>query len=621
VEVTEGIFVTDGVNRYRMLLPLAGLVSSMEGPLATAIEHGVPAGMPLNLAHDKCRVAGWSVARGVYIAKDMARQVGALHAPETDEDRGQIKALVEGFNLAYTRTQIQPYADFLETRIRPLASEPMRYWHGEASAAFAPRLAAAVYPEFFDVDAEFVDKDGLVDYSELLRRTRQVQPGVFHEPERDLLLFAHPYFRRSMAHANSLNAFVLRSFDAAARANPETTARLRLDPDLLGSPGSAKPVMELEYWHGPRYDDDIEKIPSGVSEHGSTPGERVYSGISRTHIWWKDPETRYNGGNGMRRVRTFEIEELIEDPSPGLDREEYGCRYAHAEYDLEQRAISHFDGAIRAYGGDAYLERIDARIDRAGKHSRYTKLFRLDGALPISNWKVVLTDFYRGNRLLPEYLGAPQNDLAQISPQEDEPEGPSALPLLSAYLALGNALREVQPGIAVLADQRILLGDKSLPIAEIGRGRTAEVMRQWLGEAEVATMQGREGLTNLAQVVLPEKDIRLAWRQVAEALGSAIRDDSDEKKVDSISVAIGWMINQVGVTLSVAGEAALVGQLLEALVPVVRPDEMPSVWIEDLRDLLCKIAPDLDAPVAWPTQAVHLGRIVLERPVAEPVTG
>jgi hypothetical protein len=134
-------------------------------------------------------------------------------------------------------------------------------------------------------------------------------------------------------------------------------------------------------------------------------------------------------------------------------------------------------------------------------------------------------------------------------------------------------------------------------------------------------MQGREGLINLAQVTLPEKDILLAWRQVAEALGSAIRGDSDEGKVDSVSVAIGWMINQVGVILSVAGEAALVGRLLEALVPVVRPDEMPSAWIENLRDLLCKIAPDLDAPVAWPTQAVHLGRIVLDRPAAEPATG
>jgi hypothetical protein len=47
------------------------------------------------------------------------------------------------------------------------------------------------YPEFFQAGSYLVDKDGLVDYAALLARTKKLSPGVFHEPKRDLVLFAH----------------------------------------------------------------------------------------------------------------------------------------------------------------------------------------------------------------------------------------------------------------------------------------------------------------------------------------------------------------------------------------------------------------------------------------------
>ena len=150
---------------------------------------------------------------------------------------------------------------------------------------------------------------------------------------------------------------------------------------MIGHPESARSQIELEYWHGPKYNDDIAMIPNGVAEHKSGERDRYFSGIDRTQIWWKSPETR--GGASRRKFRTFEIEELIEDESPGLGDGKYGCRYAHAEYDLDGKVISHFDGAIRAYAAEAYLDRIDSKIDRAGKHADYTKLFRLDGELPV----------------------------------------------------------------------------------------------------------------------------------------------------------------------------------------------------------------------------------------------
>jgi hypothetical protein len=84
-----------------------------------------------------------------------------------------------------------------------------------------------------------------------------------------------------------------------------------------------------------------------------------------------------------------------------------GCRYAHAEFSADEAAITHFDGAVRAHAWEPYLERIETSIDRAGKHADYTKVFRFDGTLAIPHWKRLLSDFFRGNKLIPEYLGAP----------------------------------------------------------------------------------------------------------------------------------------------------------------------------------------------------------------------
>ena len=341
----------------------------------------------------------------------------------------------------------------------------------------------------------------MVDYDALLERTRQLQPGVFHEPKRDLVLFAHRFFRRSLSHRNSLNQYVLRSFHRAATAG-EVTARLRLDPSLLGHPGSARDIMELEYWHGPRFDDDISTIPAGVAEHASDEREKFFSAVSKTHIWWKDPEERRREDTGPCMVRTFEIEELVEDPSPGLAENVFGCRYAHAEYDIEQVAISHFDGAIRAYEGDVYLARLDRLIDRAGKHADYTKLFRLDGLIPVATWKRVLTDFYRGNGLVPEYLGA----LSELPPQPiddaDAPVDAATLPALSAYVGLALSDGPADPGRHLLMDLKFDRSDARCSFAEIGRGHLAESMRQWCVNGDARLLCAESTTVNLSTIVL-----------------------------------------------------------------------------------------------------------------------
>lgn len=607
-----GVFLTDGVNRRRELLPASSIIEAMERQARDCRETGLPIGLPMNVSHDRCRAYGWSRATGLHFARDMARQIGVILTPEDAADRAEIQAAIDAFDAHHVAQSVAPYAEALRARV---PGEGLHLTHMEATFLVGPRLAARAYPELFELEGGLVDKDGLVDYPALLRRTRLLQPGVFHDLERDVVLFAHPFFRRSLSRRNALNPYVLETFHRIATAGDGMTARLRLDPDVLGHPDSVRRFIELEYWRGPRFTDDIAAIPNGVAEHKATPDQRFYSGVDNTQVWWKHPEARHEAARGEYAVRTFEVEELVEDPSPGLSSSLYGCRYAHAEYDLERTCISHFDGAVRAYPGEAYLERIERAIDRAGKHAAYTKLFRLDGRLPVADWKRLLSDFYRGNRLIPEYLGAPKE-----ADDEDLPpscvDGRRAVPALTALLNVNIASEEpaLEAVPSVLPEMVQRIGDADARLAEVGRGAVADLMRGWTDEERAGTAEIDDSLANLSTINLGAgAQVGERWREVALALASALSAEARAKRIVRVSLAVCWTRRGLLMTLSFAGMAECVVKLLEAAAPIVRPDQSAAVWADDFQVALHACAPELQGPVEWSQKAVTRGRLELDR--------
>lgn len=606
MKTAAAAFTSDGVNRQNILLPLATLVQSMEGLLANAIEWGIPYGTPSNISHDSCRPCGWSEPRGVYIAKDRSRQVGLVHEPETVDESEVIAAARRGFILRTQAERAEPFTDDLEDRISAHSTEARRFWHGEAAAAVEPGLAARMFPMFFDTGTDHVDKDGLVDFEYLTSCTKQIFPGVFHEQSQDLVLFAHRHFRRSYSLLNTVNDYVLRSFTEVAQTKG-VAGRLRLDPDMVGHPDSARSQIELEYWHGPKYTDDIAMIPDGVAEHKSTERDRYFSGIDKTQVWWKSPETR--GGVSKEKFRTFEIEELIEDESPGLDDGKFGCRYAHAEYDLQGEVISHFDGAIRAYSSDAYLDRIGRKIHRAGKYADYTKTFRLDGAIPVDLWKRVLTDWYRGNTLIPEYLGAPEEEPLD-DPMPDKGQ-PSCVPALAALLALGKDSSPPTDRPTLVVENRIAIKSASVPAVEIGRDKVAEFMTQWSDES-ISSIAADSVNANLATIRLAGEAPKAGdWAAIAVPLAVAITEEGKKGALERVALAVEWSTNSVKTRLSIAGVAAHVAGLLRDSAQIVDPSSPASSWIENFRDALLAHAPDLDEKVDWPASAAHTGRLTV----------
>lgn len=607
-----GVFTTDGVNLRNEVVPLHVLVDATETHVRDCIDAGAPIGILSNVGHDLCRSLGWAISTGVFIAKDMSRQLGVMLIPETDEETQRITQVRRDFILRHHYEGVKPYAEELDARIPEAVREGASWLRTEAASLTREGLAAELYPEFFSAGAGLVDKDGLVDYGALLARTTVLSPGVFHEPKRDVVLFAHRYFRRSLSHMNAVNVDALQTFHNVATQGGGVRGRLRLDPDIVGHPASARSNIEFEYWRGPRFDDDVAAIPSGVAEHKLSGTARELSGIDKVQVWWKDPEQRAGDEGRTGEIRTLEVEELVENPTAGLGRDRFGCRYAHAEYDLAAKWISHFDGAIRAYEADPYLERLDTAIDRAGKHALYTKLFRLDGAVPIADWKRLLCDWFRGNELIPEYLGEqPDSKARNVRPPQKEEAPQSQLPRLCALIDFRRASPDdpalSQPAMRISGGFEI--GGVQMAAVEVGPEPLAGALRTWIEDPDVATFEVEEQATNLAAIRLGEVSRAANWEQVCTRLTPALEGSSGE-----LAIAFEWEAQGMTTSLSFLGESRRVAELLAAVREVVRPDESAETWIEGVRDALVGCAPDLTAPVDWPKAALETGRLQYPRP-------
>lgn len=588
------IFATDQVDLHGTCIPASELMGAEERARHATLEHGLPPGNPAHIQHDLHRPVGWNKVLGQLIDGSMVRTIGLMHQVETNEEKAALAKLGEKFWHHHHHAGKELLRDELSERVAPASLQGATYHRLEAYAVARSGLAAELYPELFDLTSELVDKDGLTDYLALVTRMKRLQPGVFLDPDRGLVLFAHRFFRRSLSHLNKLNDYFLASFDMTAKES-SLNPRLRLDPDLLGHAQTVLHLMEREYWHGPKFSDDVVSIPPGSSEHKASERIRFFEGVDKTHFWWKRPEARDQGGTEVG-YRTFEVEELIENVSGGLSDERYGCRYAHAEFSPAVSAITHFDGAIRAYPAEAYLERIEKTIDRAGKNSEYTKLFRFDGSLPVQRWKRLLSDFYRGNPLIPEYLGGDGREYET----ENDPMAPvdiesartqnSAGEELCAFISLDH---EAVDQALVIHTQCAQFGNGlEIQSAEIGGGAIGSFLRSKVDLTNVATLCEIDGVLHLARISFGATETLLEdMRVIVDGLAKALAKDTADLALTKISVALSWPVNRLNVTLSLRGSPEHIQSVLGNLLTVIDPLKAPSTWIEPLSVVVRRLSP------------------------------
>jgi hypothetical protein len=366
---------SDGVNRYNMMFALSALTS--------ALDVSWDPGVPTHMSHDLHRMIGWSRAFGIHLEPGLARLTGLLYLPENDQERSQLAGLADRHWNEQLNRRVRPHLAELEHRLRPHLSGRQQPCQADCAAIIDPGLAARAFPEIFSLR----DKDGLVPLTALT----PIAPGVFEQY--GLLLFAHPYFRRSLSRRNSVNRPFLACFQAL-RDDSGRIRRIALDEDMVGLAATFHEHFELAYWWGPKFTNDLEKIPAGITRHEANDTDRRFHGISHTEFRWYT----------QAGAKTFECEELQDRPSAGAGVDLFGCRFVHSRVDPGQALPIHLDGAIRMYDEEQMVQRLGCDIYHAGRRSKYTKLWRLDGPVPIPTWKELIAHFYRDNKLVGEYF-------------------------------------------------------------------------------------------------------------------------------------------------------------------------------------------------------------------------
>lgn len=378
-----GIFNTDLVNKYKQRIPLRELASSFIDS---------PSGLPQCLGHDMHRPAGWAKLLGLHFEKNICSLIGVSNAYENDDEAKLIcqkhKIALQKYVDEMTRDSRKPFLESLKN----LGADSPKITYAECCIALEENIAVKAFPKLF----EKCDKDGLISISDILTDFTYNGDGIFCSKNSDYAVLAHQFFRKRLSiHNSCCNLFLNELIQSN---NHDWNAKIRIDKNMLGWKHGVKRSIELEYWYGPKFNGDVSKIQKGVARHKSSEDEALYSLIDSTDFsWYYDNQSH-----------TFECEEITTQPSVGVSDEHYGFRYIHSIYEHGKQAIVHFDAAIKLYNEEEYVKRLDQSLDKVDKNIPYTKLFRIDGQLAVSDWKRLCVLFMQGNPLISEYFGVKQ---------------------------------------------------------------------------------------------------------------------------------------------------------------------------------------------------------------------
>lgn len=379
-----GILLTDAKNRDGYIVPFP--------VLAKSVAENALAGMPSLIDHDFHKPLGWIFPFGVFIEPGISKVVGNSFLCTEEGDSKlifpKIAARLEKLNTEDCAEHIVEFKELLGEEY----SERGKFISKGCVAYTCPGITSKIFTALF----ENVDKSGLVNLDEILKDFDYAGSGIFKSKNSEFSIYCHQYFNRNLSLSNNFNTYFIDEF-LKLKSNTEVTLRIAIDENILGLSKTFMGVLEFDYWWGPKFDDDVSTLPNQVTKYECNEDQKFFSDVSGTEFWWKtDNDTN----------RVLEVEEIRERPSFGIGKDAYGCRYIHSIYDTKHQLFKHFDGAVRVYSEDKIMERWGVDISKAGKDTIYKKLFRVDGKLPLADWKKLCILYFKGNPLLFEYFGA-----------------------------------------------------------------------------------------------------------------------------------------------------------------------------------------------------------------------
>lgn len=202
----------------------------------------------------------------------------------------------------------------------------------------------------------------------------------------------------------------------------------------------------------------------------------------------------------------------------------------HSECEVVSNQITHFDGAIRGYDEAAYSSRKTLEFNKAGKHAIYTKLFRVDGAMPVEQWASLIGSFFRGNPLIREYFTGNGELTPTLSEEASEAskgiEKTSMSPRGELLLLVGY---ETHPyvGPHIVIDRAFLADSDDIPLVEfLERSRCTQLIQRIAGEAlRYPMIRIGDRILNVPRVLLPMPHIDGAFEAFLFDLKEAIKGD------------------------------------------------------------------------------------------------
>ncbi|QKX05405.1 hypothetical protein HN014_10920 [Aquimarina sp. TRL1] len=568
------ILNSDQINKYGYLIPVS-VMEDMMWEKATV-------GVPMHLGHNMHRPIGCMIPYGLYFKPHLVRQLGLSLAPESDEDSKEIIDFKRYSQLQNLKEDITKNDGKLLELLKDKLSDDFKYVGAGTLTINDKEITSKYFPELF----EGTDKNGLIYISDIEKKFTYKYHGVFIHNELPLCIYSHDYFRKSLSRLNNFHHLFLDEF-MSHRGKENVTLRIAIDRDMIGYAPDFRQTLEFEYWFGPKYNDDISNISPGLTKHSSSEFEKYYYEVSSTEFYW----------NNNNNYKEFELEELKENEAPMIE-DFYGCRYVHSIYDTSKKTFIHFDGAIRGYNTELYLDRIEQKLTEFGRKSDYKKLFRIDGSLKLKDWKSLITKYMQGNPLIYEYfevekpasqfdrLPKSKNLLEELVPHNLSKE--DGIRLLVTYHK-ENKYKYCSSHNVSIYDV-VQLGDISYSTLEVDVLEIQKALKR-LGKnlhIKEDTLFGniKDIYWNIPCIFHsdknPQKDLELTISALKLVFSKMIKRDLDS----IISFTLAWNMEDKEVRVSVCGHIELLHHWLSNFdtIPTIRNDF--KKWLENQREYL-----------------------------------
>ena len=253
-----GIAITDGRNRNNQELTFDAMCNAYYKTWNKPL--------PMHIGHDRTKPIGYTYLNGIYMEPGKAYATNTARLIETEEEQKKLIKIID--NISYVE-HCNHHKEEIEILLKKLNCHVIGKYSViptyQAVAINNENIVSRVFPEMVSHI-----NDGLIDLREIepvysvnsSGEKGTLIPGVYKKDS--YLLFAHRFFRRNLSILNTTNDLFFSLFEKM-RSNSELKLQISLDMDMIGLLGTEKTELEYQYQRGPYFNNDLEKIPLGVT--------------------------------------------------------------------------------------------------------------------------------------------------------------------------------------------------------------------------------------------------------------------------------------------------------------------------------------------------------------------